>query len=55
MPTWFCCFTAQMRSIAKTHEAGKADIILGKHRNGPTANITVAHQLHFSRFTNMAR
>jgi replicative DNA helicase len=34
---------------------GEADIILGKHRNGPTANITVAHQLHFSRFTNMAR
>ncbi len=34
---------------------GEADVILGKHRNGPTANITVAHQLHFSRFTNMAR
>lgn len=34
---------------------GEADIILGKHRNGPTANITVAHQLHLSRFTNMAR
>ncbi|MDO2396059.1 replicative DNA helicase [Mycobacterium avium subsp. hominissuis] len=34
---------------------GEADIILGKHRNGPTANITVAHQLHMSRFANMAR
>jgi replicative DNA helicase len=34
---------------------GEADLILGKHRNGPTANITVAHQLHLSRFTNMAR
>ncbi len=34
---------------------GEADIILGKRRNGQTANITVAHQLHFSRFTNMAR
>ncbi|MBU8820889.1 AAA family ATPase, partial [Mycolicibacterium goodii] len=35
--------------------AGEADLILGKHRNGPTATITVAHQLHYSRFTNMAR
>jgi len=34
---------------------GEADLILGKHRNGPTATITVAHQLHLSRFTNMAR
>lgn len=35
--------------------AGEADIILGKHRGGPTATITVAHQLHFSRFVDMAR
>jgi replicative DNA helicase len=34
---------------------GEADLILGKHRNGPTKTITVAHQLHFSRFANMAR
>jgi replicative DNA helicase len=33
---------------------GEADLILGKHRNGPTKTVTVAHQLHFSRFTNMA-
>jgi replicative DNA helicase len=33
---------------------GEADLILGKHRNGPTKTITVAHQLHLSRFTNMA-
>ncbi|BBZ42356.1 replicative DNA helicase [Mycobacterium conspicuum] len=35
--------------------AGEADFILAKHRNGPTKTITVAHQLHLSRFTNMAR
>lgn len=35
--------------------AGEADIILGKHRNGPTATITVAHQLHLSKFVDMAR
>jgi replicative DNA helicase len=34
---------------------GEADLILGKHRNGPTKTITVAHQLHLSRFTNMAK
>ncbi len=34
---------------------GEADLILGKHRNGPTANITVAHNLSMSRFANMAR
>jgi replicative DNA helicase len=34
---------------------GEADLIIAKHRNGPTRTITVAHQLHFSRFANMAR
>jgi replicative DNA helicase len=34
---------------------GEADMIIAKHRNGPTRTITVAHQLHFSRFANMAR
>lgn len=34
---------------------GEADLIVAKHRNGPTATITVAHQLHLSRFTDMAR
>ena len=33
---------------------GEADFILAKHRNGPTKTVTVAHQLHLSRFTNMA-
>ncbi|MBY0442634.1 MAG: replicative DNA helicase [Mycobacteriaceae bacterium] len=34
---------------------GEADLIIAKHRNGPTKTVTVAHQLHLSRFTNMAR
>lgn len=35
--------------------AGEVDIIVGKHRNGPTATITVAHQLHLSKLVDMAR
>lgn len=34
---------------------GEADLIVAKHRNGPTKTVTVAHQLHLSRFTNMAQ
>ena len=35
--------------------AGEADIIVAKHRNGPTSTIQVAFQGHYSRFTDMAR
>ena len=34
--------------------AGEADIIVAKHRGGPIDTIPVAHQLHYSRFVNMA-
>jgi replicative DNA helicase len=34
--------------------AGKADLIIAKHRNGPTGTITVAFQGHYSRFVDMA-
>jgi replicative DNA helicase len=34
--------------------AGEADFIVAKHRNGPTATVTVAFQGHFSRFVDMA-
>ena len=34
--------------------AGEADLIIAKHRNGPTATIAVAHQLHYSRFADLA-
>nr|WP_313666882.1 replicative DNA helicase [Arsenicicoccus bolidensis] len=33
---------------------GEADVIVAKHRNGPTGTIVVAFQGHYSRFTNMA-
>lgn len=33
---------------------GEADLIVAKHRNGPTKTVPVAHQLHLSRFTSMA-
>ncbi|HEY9388240.1 MAG TPA: replicative DNA helicase [Mycobacteriales bacterium] len=33
--------------------AGEADLILAKHRNGPTATVTVAFQGHYSRFIDM--
>jgi replicative DNA helicase len=34
---------------------GEADLIVAKHRNGPTANIEVVFQGHYSRFGDMAR
>lgn len=35
--------------------AGEADLIVAKHRNGPTATLTVAHQGHYGRFVDMAQ
>ncbi|MBS2964781.1 replicative DNA helicase [Actinocrinis puniceicyclus] len=35
--------------------AGEADLIVAKHRNGPTSTITVAFQGHYSRFVDMAQ
>ncbi|MEO7069086.1 MAG: replicative DNA helicase [Nostocoides sp.] len=34
---------------------GEADVIVAKHRNGPTKDIVLAFQGHYSRFSNMAR
>jgi replicative DNA helicase len=34
--------------------AGEADLIVAKHRNGPTTTVTVAFQGHYSRFADMA-
>jgi replicative DNA helicase len=35
--------------------AGEADLIVAKHRNGPTATVTVAFQGHYSRFVDMTK
>lgn len=35
--------------------SGEADLIVAKHRNGPQATVTVASQLHYSRFVDMAQ
>ncbi|MBM6399300.1 replicative DNA helicase [Phycicoccus sonneratiae] len=34
---------------------GEADVIVAKHRNGPTKDLVLAFQGHYSRFNNMAR
>ncbi|QKJ20969.1 replicative DNA helicase [Microbacterium hominis] len=38
----------------KETRPGEADLIVAKHRNGPTATLEIAFQGHFSRFTDMA-
>lgn len=38
----------------KDARPGEADFIVAKHRNGPTANITVSFQGHYARFVDMA-
>ena len=35
------------------NRSGEADLIVAKHRNGPTRTITVSAQLHFARFVDM--
>lgn len=39
--------------VQDSPRAGEADLIIAKHRNGPTATITVAFQGHYSRFVDM--
>lgn len=46
------------REDANDHESerpGEADIIVAKHRNGPTGTITFAFQGHYSRFADLAK
>jgi len=37
------------------NRSGEADLIVAKHRNGPTRTITVAAQLHYARFFDMPK
>jgi replicative DNA helicase len=37
----------------KSPRAGEADLIVAKHRNGPTGTVTVAHVGAYSRFSNI--
>lgn len=38
---------------AESPRAGEADLIVVKHRNGPTGTVTLAFQAHYSRFVSM--
>ncbi|MFD3336154.1 replicative DNA helicase [Streptomyces sp. NPDC058700] len=40
--------------VKESPRAGEADFIVAKHRDGPTATITVAFQGHYSRFAEFA-
>ena len=39
----------------KSERTGEADLIVAKHRNGPTGTISVAFQGHYSRFADMQK
>lgn len=39
---------------AESHRAGEADFVVAKNRDGARTTVTVASQLHFSRFADMA-
>ncbi|MEU1575527.1 DnaB-like helicase C-terminal domain-containing protein [Streptomyces collinus] len=43
------------REDAYSPRAGEADLIVAKHRYGPTATLTAAHQGIYGRFVDMAR
>ncbi|MBM7087161.1 replicative DNA helicase [Streptomyces sp. S12] len=38
----------------ESERAGETDLIVAKHRNGPTGTVTVGHQFHYSRLRDMS-
>ena len=40
---------------AETSDRGVAEIIVAKHRNGPTGTVRLAFLDHFTKFANMAK
>ncbi|MDP3966909.1 MAG: replicative DNA helicase [Nocardioides sp.] len=40
--------------VKESTRPGEADLIVAKHRNGPTRDVVVAFQGHYSRFVDMA-
>jgi len=38
-----------------TSDLGTAEIIIAKHRNGPTGHVRLAFLPHYTRFANMAK
>ena len=43
------------RDRSDPEREGEADVIVAKHRNGPTKDLVLAFQGHYSRFSNMAK
>ena len=43
------------RHAATTTALREADVIVAKHRNGPTADIVLGFQGHYARFSNLAK
>jgi len=38
-----------------SHVHGRAEVIIGKQRHGPTGTVPLAFEAQFTRFSNMAR
>jgi replicative DNA helicase len=50
------CFIYRDESYnPESNEKGTAEIIVAKHRNGPTAKVRLAFVEHLTKFANMAR